>query len=206
MSKGKKQIEFRIMNEGGIVMLRKFAAVTLLVSACVFNLTGCGIDMIHGIVREYEEHKEGIKRELQELKENIKCEMDEILLSLSKCSLTEDDELKGRRRLGADDYVGSYEADYTRFSGEEYIFGDTSVSRENGNTLKTIYSLNVQSGTAKLYWLKSTDEHIVCGDREEYVIAEATADDTYEFTIGAGDNYIVFEGNDFTGNLAVKVE
>ena len=49
-------------------------------------------------------------------------------------------------------------------------------------TLKVTYSLNIKSGTAALYWLGSTDEHIILGDKEEHMIAEVTAEDVYEFT------------------------
>ena len=40
------------------------------------------------------------------------------------------------------------------------------MERENGSTLKVTYSLNIKSGTAALYWLGSTDEHIILGDKE----------------------------------------
>ena len=35
------------------------------------------------------------------------------------------------------------------------------------------------------------------------MITKATADDVYEFTMTAGDNFIVLEGNDFTGSLSL---
>lgn len=80
------------------------------------------------------------------------------------------------------------------------------MERENGSTLKVTYSLNIKSGTAALYWLGSTDEHIILGDKEEHMIAEVTDEDVYEFTFNAGDNFIVLKGDDFTGSLSLKVE
>ena len=48
--------------------------------------------------------------------------------------------------------------------------------------------------------------YIGWGDKEVHMITKATADDVYEFTMTAGDNFIVLEGNDFTGSLSLKVE
>lgn len=69
-------------------------------------------------------------------------------------------DLKGQRKTGVDEYVGSYEASYTRFNGKEYIFGGTLLERENGTALKATYSLKIESGTAALYWLSSPESHI----------------------------------------------
>ncbi len=77
---------------------------------------------------------------------------------------------------------------------------------ENGSTLKVTYSLNIKSGTAALYWLGSTDEHIILGDKEEHMIAEVTDEGVYEFTFNAGDNFIVLKSDEFTGSLSLKVE
>ncbi len=152
-------------------MLRKLISVLLLLAVLMTSLTGCGIDLARGIVREYEDNKDGIKSELHELKDGIKNEFNDWMGSISQYRLTEDKNLKGVRKSGIDDYVGSYEAEYTRFNGEEYIFGGTLMERENGNTLKVTYSLNIKSGTATLYWLGSTDEHIILGNKEEHMIA-----------------------------------
>lgn len=187
-------------------MLRKLISGLLLTAVLMTGLTGCGMDLARGIIREYEDNKDGIKKELHELKDGIKNEFNEWMGAASQYRLTEDKSLKGERESGIDDYVGSYEAEYTRFNGEEYIFGGTSMERENGSTLKVAYSLNIKSGTAALYWLGSTDEHIISGDKEEHMIAEATARDVYEFTFHAGDNFIVLKGDDFTGSLTLKVE
>lgn len=187
-------------------MLRKWISVLLLLTVLMTSLTGCGMDLVHGIIKEYEDNKDGIKSELHELKDGIKNEFNDWMCSISQYCLTEDNNLKGEREFGVDDYVGSYEAEYIRFNGEEYIFGDTSMERENGSTLKVTYSLNIKSGTAALYWLGSTDEHIIFGDKDEHIITEVTAEDVYEFTFNVGDNFIVLKGDDFTGSLSLKVE
>lgn len=192
--------------KGNNVMRHKSIFVLLLLLILLTSLTGCGMELVHGMIREYEDNKEGIKSELQELKDGFKKEINDWMGSVSRYSLTADENLKGDRKFGTDIYVGTYEAEYSQFNGEEYIFGSTSLGLESGSTLKVIYSLSIQSGTATLYWLESEEEHIISGDKEKHVIAEVTAVDVCEFTVDAGDNFIVLKGNDFTGNLSLEVE
>ena len=187
-------------------MLRKLITVLLLMSILMTSLTGCCMELGRGIIKEFEDNKDGIMSEFNELKDGIADEFNEWLGSISKYNITKDKTLKGERKLGDDNYVGSYEAEYTRFNGKEYIFGGTSTERENGNSLKVTYTLGIESGTAKLYWLGSTEDHIIFGDKEEHIIAEVTTEDVYEFTISADDNFIVLKGDDFTGSLSLKVE
>lgn len=187
-------------------MLRKLFFAGLLLVVLMTSFTGCGMDLARGIIREYEDNKDSIKSELHELGDGIKSELNDWIGSISQYALTSDKNLKGEREFGVDHYVGSYEAEYTRFHGEEYIFGGTSMDRENGSTLKVSYSIKIKSGSAALYWLGSTDGHIILGDKVEHMIAETAAEDVYEFTFNAGDNFIVLKGDDFTGSLSLKVE
>ncbi len=187
-------------------MRHKLIFILLLLLILLTSLTGCGMELARGIIREYEDNKEGIKSELQELKDGLKEEINDWIGSVSRYSLTADENLVGERKTGADNYVGTYEAEYCQYNGEEYIFGGTSLGRESSNTLKVTYSLSVQSGTATLYWLKSEGEHIIFGDKEKHVIAKVTAVDVCEFSVDAGDNFIVLKGNDFTGSLSLEVE
>ncbi len=182
-------------------MLHKLFLILLLVITC-FN--GC-TDLGRGIVKEIRENQDGIKSELEEFKDGLEAEINDWLGSISKYELTKEKDLKGKRKLGRNDYVGSYEAEYTGFSGREYLFGGTSVEWENGTELKVTYSLRIQSGTAALYWLSSEDEHIIFGEKEVHMIAEISSDDVYEITLTAGDNFIVVEGDQFTGSLSIKV-
>lgn len=63
--------------------------------------------------------------------------------------------------------------------------------------MEATYSLTITSGKATLYWLSSGEEHIISGE---------SSDDTYKFTLGSGDNYIVLRGDDFSGNLELTVK
>ncbi len=157
-------------------MKRIETLVTVLMSLClVLSLTACGKGS---------------------LKDNFIDGYDNLLQSVSKHALTEDKDLTGEREYGVDEYTGSYEADYKKFNGEEFLFGGTVLERNKGNALKVTYTLKITSGTAALYWLAAG---------EEYTIASEDADDVYEFTIGSGDNYIVLKGEDFSGTLTMTV-
>lgn len=198
-------------------MMLKLLPILLMVMT-FFN--GCA-DLSQSIIKEIRENQDGIKSELEELKDGLEEELKDgleaelkdglekelngWLKTISKYGITQEKDLEGKRKLGRDDYVGSYQAEYTRFNGKEYLFGGTSMERENGAALKVTYSLKIQSGTAALYWMSSADEHIILGEKEIHMIAEATSDDVYEITLNAGDNYIVVEGDNFTGSLSVKV-
>lgn len=103
--------------------------ITLALTAC---LTGCA-DIGRGIIKELEDNKDGIKTELEELKDGFIAEFSDWMGAVSKYSITNEKDLKGRREFGVDEYVGSYEAQYTRFNGKEYIFGGTLMEREAGD-------------------------------------------------------------------------
>lgn len=185
--------------------MRKLISVFLLMLSMTLCLTGCS-ELGSGLIRELEDNKDGIKSELEELKEGLKAEFNDWAGSISKYSITKDKVLAGKREVGDDDYVGSYEAEYHQFNGKEYIFGGTLVDREKGNALKITYSLHIQSGSAALYWLGSPDDHILSGDKEVHMITEVAVNDVYAFTMTAGDNFIVLKGDNFTGSLSMKVE
>ena len=189
-------------------MFRKFICVSLLVLLMSTCLSGCGMGIGRGFLEEFVEIGNGFLKEFADNKDSIKQEfygLVDIFLeeindwsdSVAKNSLTKDSSLIGERKKGIDNYVGSYEADYSQFTGEEYIFGGTSLKRTNGSDLKVSYFLTVQSGRATLYWLDG---------EEEKMIADAPAQDQYAFTIHAGGNFIVLKGEDLTGSLSLTVE
>lgn len=131
------------------------------------------------------------------LKDTLINGYDDFIQSVSKHALTGDKDLMGERKHTNDEYTGTYEADYENFNGEEFLFGGTALERKDGSALKVTYTLEITQGTASLYRVASG---------EEYTITDEDSDDVYEFTIGAGDNYIVLKGEDFTGALTITVE
>lgn len=176
-------------------MMRKLisAAVSVLL---LVSLAGCGTDLRKGLIKEYKDNIDEIRQELEELWDGLLTEINDWSESFATQSITKDQDLTGKRERGADNYVGTYEATYTQFDGEEFIFGGTSFKRIDGSDLYATYSLTIQSGEATLYWME--------GDNK-IVIAETSDEGVYEFTIHAGKNFIVLEGEMFTGTLALKV-
>lgn len=176
-------------------MMRKLisAAVSVLL---LVSLAGCGTDLRKGLIKEYKDNIDEIRQELEELWDGLLTEINDWSESFATQSITKDQDLTGKRERGADNYVGTYEATYTQFDGEEFIFGGTSFKHIDGSDLYATYSLTIQSGEATLYWME--------GDNK-IVIAETSDEGVYEFTIHAGKNFIVLEGEMFTGTLALKV-
>lgn len=81
--------------------------------------------------------------------------------SFATYSITKDHDLIGNRESGVDNYVGTYEAAYTQFDGEEYIFGGASLKRKDGGDLYATYSLTVQSDEAALYWMEGDNKIVI---------------------------------------------
>lgn len=92
-------------------MLRKLIPALLLILILMTSLTGC-TDLGRGIIKEFEDNKDGIMSEVNELKDGIADELNDWLESISKYNITKDKNLKGERKLGVDNYVVSYEAEY----------------------------------------------------------------------------------------------
>lgn len=177
-------------------MIQKLISAAVLI-LLLSSLSGCCTDLGNGIRKELEDNEEGIRQEFNELLDGFLEEINEWPESFATHSITNDRDLAGNRIKGIDNYVGTYEAAYSKFDGEEYIFGGTSLKRLAGSGLKATYSLNIQSGKAMLYWLE--------GDNK-IVIADTLDEGIYEFTIHAGKNFIVLKGKNFTGALDLSVE
>ncbi len=176
-------------------MMRKLVSVVVSI-LLLTGLAGCGIDLAVGMVKELNDNEDGIRRELGELWDSFLEEANEWSESFATHSITDDQDLIGNREKGVDNYVGTYEADYSEFDGEEYIFGGTSLKRENGSDLCAIYSLTIQSGEARLYRMDGCNE---------ILLADLSKEGKYEFTIHAGKNFIVLQGTQFTGSLMLTV-
>ena len=71
------------------------------------------------------------------------------------------------------------------------------MERANGNQLKVTYTLTIDEGTAELYWIAGSDEYTIANDNSE---------DTKEYTLSSGGNYIVLKGENFNGTLTLTVE
>lgn len=162
-------------------MKRAKVIISLILVLCLtFCVAGCSSN-----------HDEG------SLKDNLIDGWDNWMQSFSKQALTKEKELQGEKDKGDDAYTGTYTATYDEFNGKEFIFGGTALERGNGNQLTVTYTITIDEGTAELYWIAGGDEYTIANDNSE---------DTKEYTISSGDNYIVLKGEDFSGTLTLTVE
>ena len=159
--------------------IKKIVSV-LLVLSIVGCFSGCGSN-----------HDKG------NLKDDLLDGWDRWMQSFSKHALTKGKDLQGEKDEGVDAYTGTYTATYDGFNGKEVIFGGTALNRENGNQLQVTYKLTIDDGSAELHWIAGNDEHS---------IANTSSEDTKEYTISSGDNYIVLKGDNFSGSLEVSVK
>lgn len=158
----------------------KIALSLMLVLCLTFCVAGCSSN-----------HDKG------SLKDNLIDGFNSWMQSFSKHALTKERNLQGEKDEGEDAYTGTYTATYDGFNGKELIFGGTALERENGNHLTVTYTLIIEEGTAELYRIAGNDEYAITNDNSE---------DTKEYTISSGDNYIVLKGDDFSGSLKLTVE
>ena len=133
------------------------------------------------------------------------CSKDEILDQYNNvvqlagnATLTGDLSLKGKRTYGDDHYTGTYVADYKDFSKTEYLFGGTSIERENGKDISVSCDLEITEGTAQVFWVSGSDDPVI--------LLEATDSYSETITLPEGGNYIGVVGNNFTGHLEMNIE
>ena len=124
------------------------------------------------------------------------CSKDEILDQYNNvvqlagnATLTRDLSLKGKRMYGDDHYTGTYVADYKDFSKTEYLFGGTSIERENGKDISVSCDLEITEGTAQVFWISGSDDPVI--------LLEATGSYSETITLPEGGNYIGITGNNF---------
>ena len=133
------------------------------------------------------------------------CSKDEILdhynnivQSAGTIELTGKLSLEGTKEKGIDDYTGSYRADYKGFSDTEYLFGGTSIKREAGKEISITCNLEVDEGTAKVFWSSGAEEPVT--------LIETTGEYKDTLTLPDGGNYIGIECENFTGNVEISVK
>lgn len=113
-------------------------------------------------------------------------------------TLTGDLSLKGKRTYGDDHYTGTYVADYKDFSKMEYLFGGTSIERENGKDISVSCELEITDGTAQVFWISGSDDPVI--------LLEASDSYSETLTLPEGGNYIGIMGDNFTGHLEIDIE
>ena len=131
------------------------------------------------------------------------CSKDEVLSFYEKTSeqfgdlvLTINSKLKGERDFGIDHYTGTYKVVYKKFNGSEIIFGGTTIDRE-GESIHIKLEVSDSIGDLKIiYKLKE----------KEKVLAIQDGTYEYDFNVKDGSNYLIIKGNNYSGQVNIKIE
>ena len=99
---------------------------------------------------------------------------------------------------GGDDYTGSYEADYSDFTGTELLFGGTTLEREGGSTLNITCTLSLENGSASVFLRSGSDDPVV-------LLSESG---TYTGTVevNGASTYIGVWGEHADGSVSIEIE
>ncbi|WP_049944423.1 hypothetical protein [Anaerococcus provencensis] len=129
-------------------------------------------------------------------KDDILGSYNNIVESAGKIELTPKFKLKGEKSGGADDLRGVYTSDYENFTGEECIFGTTSIQTSEDLSIKC--NIISESGDAKVILSKD--------DNDEETILEGNGSIEENLNLSAGRNYIIIKCDNFTGNIEIETE
>lgn len=121
-----------------------------------------------------------------------------VLTNLGDNCLTKSYELTGYRTFGDDTYTGSYTASYKDATVHETLFGNTSIMRKEGQKVRVTGTLDDITGNAALI-LKS-------GGEAPVTLVDGSGVFDIEVDILPGGQYIVFDGEKFTGDLQLNIE
>lgn len=149
--------------------------VMFLSANCILSLTGCGEFAKDKVLDKYNQAVE----------------------SVGDMVIHKDNELVGNREMGVNSYVGTYTAEYDNFTGQEILFGGTSVEKGNGTTLKWHAESNSKTGTFTLSFAGGSDPVSVLMDDE--------GEFEEEIELASGSNYIYMDGENFTGNIQLSI-
>ena len=131
-------------------------------------------------------------------KDEIVEQYNQALQAVGDNGLTKDSDLQGKRSLGADSYVGTYEADYESFSGKEILFGGTALERDDGNEIKISCNMDITSGTLKIMLQTGASEpEVLCNTETSY---------SKTLELPSASNYIIVEAENFTGSIYLTIE
>ena len=106
--------------------------------------------------------------------------------------------MKGRLEKGGDDYTGSYEADYSDFSGTELLFGGTTLEREGGSALNITCTLSLENGSAAVFLRSGSDDPVV-------LLSESGAY-TGTVEVNGASTYIGIWGEHADGKVSIEIE
>lgn len=106
--------------------------------------------------------------------------------------------LQGERQEGNDSYTGTYTADLKDATVREYLFGGTSIEREDGYHFTVEADFHPTQGSAALVLEE--------GSEEPQTLFDGTGHFETELDLGPGSAYFVLDAADCTGSVSVSVD
>lgn len=123
---------------------------------------------------------------------------DKAVRSAGELQLTSEKSLVGEKSPGVDAYTGQYFAEYEKFTGEEYIFGGTTINHKAGNKVKVTCNLTTKEGTGKFIFIS--------GSKEPEILVESPGEWSGTIELPEGGNYLYFIADNFSGSIELNVE
>ena len=130
--------------------------------------------------------------------EEVVTQFNEVLQAAGEKVLTSEADLQGTRTFGEDGSVGTYQAQYDGFTGEETVFGGTALERDAGNEVTLSCTLTLAEGTAQVLFQS--------GDNPPEVLCDTAGSHSATLSLPSGGNYIIVQAENATGSIQLTVE
>lgn len=179
-------------------MIKKRAFYIILLGGCILTLSGCN-SIYKALSNGTEKVLEVASGAVGDTPKNAALDVMDTLNEIGgNSALTSKNSLQGERITGIDSYVGTYSAKYNDFSKTEYLFGGTDIEREYGNDFAITCTLQIDSGTTKVFWTSGSEEPVI--------LIETSGTYNEIITLPSGSNYIGIECENFTGSIEMNIE
>ena len=104
----------------------------------------------------------------------------------------------GDRAFGSDAYAGTYTAALEDATIREYLFGGTSIDREDGYHFALEADFDARQGSASLILEE--------GSEDPQVLFSGSGHFETELDLGPGSDYFVLETTDYTGDISLSIQ
>lgn len=121
-----------------------------------------------------------------------------VMTNVGSNRLTRGYDLQGKRKFGIDSYTGKYTAEFSGDTVREILFGSTSIERGGGNTVKLQAVLDGTDGDAAVL--------IERDGKDPEPILQGNGEVEQEIQVSPGSAYIIFECQDYTGDLKITID
>ncbi len=116
--------------------------------------------------------------------------------TLGDTVLTNKNKLKGTREFSSDHYTGTYSVTYNNFTGEEVIFGGTTIERDE-NDIHIKLNIEDSKGDIKVIMKLKENEEILATEDGNY---------QFDFNVKDGSNYLIIRAEKYSGKVDIEID